>query len=61
MSVLDERDRGVVAFGARGKQARAAAGERPDLIRKEEIPATGVHSVWDARMVPSGDDPGRRG
>ncbi|GAA3308394.1 hypothetical protein GCM10020295_70310 [Streptomyces cinereospinus] len=27
-----------------------------DLIRKEEILAGGVRSVWDAEMVPAGDD-----
>jgi hypothetical protein len=32
----------------------------PDLLPKEEIPASGVHFPWDAKMLPAGDDPGPR-
>lgn len=34
--------------------------KQPDLLRKEEIPAGGVHFLWDAEMLPLGDDPGSR-
>ncbi|GAA2890585.1 hypothetical protein GCM10010524_23560 [Streptomyces mexicanus] len=30
---------------------------KPDLIRKEEIPAGRIHSAWDAEMLPAGDAP----
>jgi hypothetical protein len=33
----------------------AADGDRRDLIRKEEIPTARLHSVWDAKMLLSGD------
>ncbi|GJF22005.1 hypothetical protein SHO565_25690 [Streptomyces sp. HO565] len=47
---------------ARVARRHAPAGEeRRDLIRKEEIPARRVHSVWDAEMLPFGDAPRRRG
>ncbi|GAA2406316.1 hypothetical protein GCM10010255_46610 [Streptomyces coeruleofuscus] len=34
--------------------------KQPDVLRKEEIPACGVHFLWDAKMLRSGDDPGPR-
>jgi len=46
-----------------GRTARGRAPlrvKRPDVIRKEEIPAYGVHSVWDTEMLPFGDDERRR-
>ncbi|OQR65729.1 hypothetical protein B6E66_02045 [Streptomyces maremycinicus] len=42
--------------GACGKSARAPEAERPDLLRREEIPTAGVSSVWDAKMLLPGDD-----
>ncbi|GAA4088043.1 hypothetical protein GCM10022233_83890 [Streptomyces shaanxiensis] len=51
----------MVAHEAHCKAARAPGVVRRDLIRKEEIPAGGVHSVWDAKMLPLGDDPARCG
>ncbi|GKQ41679.1 hypothetical protein ALMP_81920 [Streptomyces sp. A012304] len=35
------------------------ASEWLDLLRKEEIPSAVVHSAWDAKMLPSVDDPDR--
>jgi hypothetical protein len=34
--------------------------KQPDVLRKEEIPACGVHFPWDAKMLRSEDDPGPR-
>ncbi|ARP69138.1 hypothetical protein LK07_04440 [Streptomyces pluripotens] len=31
----------------------------PDLLRKDEIRIGGVHSAWDARIVPFVDDSAR--
>jgi hypothetical protein len=55
---------GVVAHGARSKAARAPRedlrGKRCEVIRKEENVPAEAHPVWDVKMLPTEDDPGRR-
>jgi hypothetical protein len=55
---------GVVAHGARGKAARALREnlreKRCEVIRKEENVLAEAHPVWDVKMLPTEDDPGRR-
>ncbi|GHD44283.1 hypothetical protein GCM10010317_017230 [Streptomyces mirabilis] len=54
----------VVAHGARSKAARALREnlreKRCEVIRKEENVLAEAHPVWDVKMLPTEDDPGRR-
>ena len=43
----------------RGKAARALREERCEVIREEENTLTDAHPVWDPKMLPTEDDPGR--
>ncbi|BFO19728.1 hypothetical protein SHKM778_61160 [Streptomyces sp. KM77-8] len=49
------------AVEGRGANRRAPLWRlRPDLLRKEEIPALRVRFPWDAKMRPAGDAPNPR-
>ena len=47
--------------GARGDEACALRGKRCVLLPKKENPVSDAQPVSDAKMLPTGDDPGRWG
>ncbi|MFF7594407.1 hypothetical protein [Streptomyces mirabilis] len=64
MPLKVEGRNGVVAHGVRSKAARALGEnlreKRCEVIRKEENVLAEAHPVWDVKMLPTEDDPGRR-
>ncbi|GAA1431566.1 hypothetical protein GCM10009601_50770 [Streptomyces thermospinosisporus] len=56
MTQLDQRRGSSVAFGGAAQGGAPLGGERPDLIRKEEMAGGRVSFLWDAGMLPPGDD-----
>jgi hypothetical protein len=60
MPLREESRSGTVAHGVRGKAARALRRKRCEVIREEENVPVEAHPVWDVKMLPTEDDPGRR-